>query len=376
MTKGDIPDRFVWTKIQADAGQSVDRILWRKELERQAGGTFWWGIGQAPREEKIKLLGLQPDLFFSLMPSDAHSRDSNPDGVLVWEQYIIGETCKIVPLHAVVISRAHDKNGNLKSSYDALICESSEAIPRTAGGTVDIGKLRNIGGRRIGSSQITAVVEPTPDKNGPSHLYPITARAMLVAPFAVRLTAPRLLSDRERSLLDEVSVDGKTQAVARQLRWAGLREQETVVEQDRRRTKIAIPGHIAPARHLATSDYSITPEMRHYANTGAKGHFGFSGFRAAIACLYARPEGATQAEVNKAAQGLGSSQKGYFNMLHQAKKWGHRVPIWNDQARGKVYKLIYNPNHGGPGNIAPPTAWSEMNVPKPAPAVTPTPWAD
>src|SRR2546423_690613 len=41
----------------------------------------------------------------------------------------------------------------------------------------------------------------------------------------------------------------------------------------------------------------------------AKDHFGFSGFRAAIACLYARPEGASQAEVNKAAQGLGSSQK-------------------------------------------------------------------
>src|SRR5260370_37083545 len=177
MTRGDITDRLVWTKIQADAGQSVDRILRRKELERQAGGTFWWGIGQAPREEKIKLLGLKPELFFSLMPSNAHSRDSNPDGVLVWEQYIIGDTRKTVPLHAVVISRAHDKNGNLKSSYDALICESSEAIPCTAGGTVDIGKLRNIGGRRIGSSQITAVVEPAPDKNGPSRLYPITARA-------------------------------------------------------------------------------------------------------------------------------------------------------------------------------------------------------
>jgi hypothetical protein len=69
MTTGDIPDRFVWTKIQADAGQSVDRILRRKELERQLGGTFWWGIGQAPVAEKISQLGPDPDVILSLMRS-------------------------------------------------------------------------------------------------------------------------------------------------------------------------------------------------------------------------------------------------------------------------------------------------------------------
>jgi hypothetical protein len=116
--------------------------------------------------------------------------------------------------------------------------------------------------------------------------------------------------------------------------------------------------------------------MRHYVSRGAKDHFGFTGFRAAIACLYARQEGATQAEANKAAQELGTSQKGYFNMLHQARKWGHRVLAWNDPARGKVYKLIYNPNHRGPGDAAPPTDWINMNIPKPPSAVTPMLWAD
>jgi hypothetical protein len=111
MTTGDIPDRFVWTKIQADAGQSVDRILRRKELERQLGGTFWWGIGQAPMAEKISQLGPDPDVILSLMRSVAHSRDSDPDSVLLWDQYIVPGTRKIVPVpaHAVVISRIYEK---------------------------------------------------------------------------------------------------------------------------------------------------------------------------------------------------------------------------------------------------------------------------
>jgi hypothetical protein len=236
MTTGDIPDRFVWTKIQADAGQSVDRILRRKELERQLGGTFWWGIGQAPMAEKISQLGPDPDVILSLMRSNAHSRDSDPDGVLLWDQYIVPGTRKIVPVpvHAVVISRAQDQNGKLKSSYHALVCAGD--IPHSTGGEVNAAMLRNIGGRPIGSSQITAVVERISDSKVVSRNYPITAQARLVAPGAVRLTAPRLLSDREKRLLDEVSADGKTvndwMIVARQLRRAGA---------------LAIPRHIAPA---------------------------------------------------------------------------------------------------------------------------------
>jgi hypothetical protein len=45
-----IPNAFVWTKIQADAGESVRQILYRKEQERLAGdGSFWWGIGESKR---------------------------------------------------------------------------------------------------------------------------------------------------------------------------------------------------------------------------------------------------------------------------------------------------------------------------------------
>jgi hypothetical protein len=269
MKISDIPAGFVWTKIQADAGQRIDLILRRKELERQSGSTFWWGIGQSPKGERIKHLGPRPAVFFSLMRSAAHKRDSHPEDVLLWEQYIIAATRKAVPLppHAVVISRAHDKNGSLKSSYAALVCENSDGIPRSAGGALDIGMLRNLGGRPIGSSQITAVAEPIPEGKGASVPYPITARATLVAPFAVRLAAPRLLSPLERHLLDEVSREGKTvedwMAVAQQLRR--VRPQS--------HAKLAVPNRSAASPSLrlgftsleAGSGFPALPAGRAYA---------------------------------------------------------------------------------------------------------------
>jgi DNA-damage-inducible protein J len=118
-----------------------------------------------------------------------------------------------------------------------------------------------------------------------------------------------------------------------------------------------------------------TPEMRKHAAGRTYDHFGFLGFRAAIAQLYARSEGATQEEVNQAARAIGSPQVGYINMLHKAKEWGHGVISWNDPVRGgKVYKLVYSPRHSARSKLDPPTNWKEMNVPKAPPGVTPIPF--
>jgi addiction module RelB/DinJ family antitoxin len=108
----------------------------------------------------------------------------------------------------------------------------------------------------------------------------------------------------------------------------------------------------------------VTPQMRQHAISKTHDHFGFSGYRAAIACLYARPEGATQAEANQAAHGLDSTQSGYFNMLRQARnKWKHDVVVWEDPKRGgRVYKLVFNPNHSAPRAVDPPSNWRAMNV--------------
>jgi hypothetical protein len=219
----DIPEAFVWTKIQADAGQTIQSILSRKELERQSGGTFWWGVGES-KTEKVRLLLARdphPAILFSLMPSAPHRRDSNPDGVLLWEAY---QTPRgTLPPHAIVVSRAHERNGSPKQRYYAFVCEHPTGLPRSGGGTVDMGTLRNFGdgGKPIGSSQISAVVERAA-RTGTGLSYPITARATLVAPHAVQLTAPRELSPLERRLLDEVCLTGKTaedwSALVKQLR--------------------------------------------------------------------------------------------------------------------------------------------------------------
>jgi hypothetical protein len=143
MVANGLPDKFVWTKIQADAGQTVQRILHRKELERQSGGTFWWGIGESKQRKIRTALAKHTQLavIFSLMKAKPHKRDSDPDGVLLWECYESPRGTVPLPAHAVVISRAHDRNGVQKTRYYALVCENSAGIPHSGGGTLN-GKTR------------------------------------------------------------------------------------------------------------------------------------------------------------------------------------------------------------------------------------------
>jgi hypothetical protein len=219
------PRAFVWTKIQADAGQQLNSILIRKDLEGQAGGTFWWGIGES-KAKKIRLLTAldpRPAVFFSQMVTAPHTRDSNPGAVLLWQAYKMPNGAIVsLPPHAIITSRAHDKNGNQKTRHYALVCENPSGYRSSRGRELDTRTLRNFGdgGKGVGSSQVTAVVERT-TCNRAGRLYPITAYGTLIAPYAVQLSAPRLLSSDEKRLLDDVSCAGKTSEdwmiVARQL---------------------------------------------------------------------------------------------------------------------------------------------------------------
>jgi hypothetical protein len=225
MIASQIPNAFVWTKIQAEAGQSVDRILVRKELERQSGGTFWWGIGESKAEKVTLLAAKQPsvEVLFSKMRSFPNPRDSDPDAVLLWEAYETSTGRVPIPPHVVVTSRAHDRKGRLKSRHYALVCANLTCVLRGGGGTLDSGTLRNFGGdgKSIGASQITAVVERTTSISQ-GQPYPITARATLIAPYAVRLAKQRTLSKAELRLLDAASLSTTTAvewiAVAKQCR--------------------------------------------------------------------------------------------------------------------------------------------------------------
>jgi hypothetical protein len=215
MTLDRIRGAFVWTKIAADAGQSLDLIRKRKDLEQQSGGTFWWGIGESKSKKIGLLLAIDPCpvVFFSKMRSHAHPRDSRPSTVALWETYEAAGGQAPLPPHVIVTSRGHDRKGNRKSRHYALVCKNPAGLLHGGGGDLDAATLCNFGhdGKPVGSSQITAVVDQVVNRRPmPSLPYPITASATLVAPYAVRLGAPRTLSPAELKLLDEVSAEGKS----------------------------------------------------------------------------------------------------------------------------------------------------------------------
>jgi hypothetical protein len=152
----------------------------------------------------------RPEVLFSLMLSRPHGRDSAPHGVLLWQAYETRKGSRPLPPHVVVTSRARMSNGSPKRRHYALICESHSSILNNSGGKLDADCLRNIGdgGRPVGSSQVTAVVEQRGTR-GSDARYEITARATVVPPYAVTLTSPRELLPAERKLLDEVGNEGK-----------------------------------------------------------------------------------------------------------------------------------------------------------------------
>lgn len=226
MTKNNVPHHFIWTKVQAEAGQSLNLIFNRKELERQSGGTFWWGIGESKAEQIKLLLAIDPtpQVLFSRMLSVPHKRDSDPDSVLLWEAYKTIRGDIPLPLHVVTTSRAHDQKGNLKRRHYALVCTSPTVLMHSGGnGALRTNTLRNFGerGKPIGASQVTAVVSCATHHDC-GRTYPITARAMLAAPFAVQLTSPRMLSEPETRLLNSAVEAGTTAEdwikIAKQLR--------------------------------------------------------------------------------------------------------------------------------------------------------------
>lgn len=212
-----VPPSFVWTRMQAEAGQPLERILRRKELERRAGGgIFFWGIGSALGNGLRSLLagGYSPRVVFSVMRSRPKMQDVAPDAVLVWTSYETpsGELC-LIPEQALVLSRATTPTGDKRRHY-ALVCQSDEPLHLRQIGSLDASHLRNIGesASRVGSSQVTAVVTHTTmldgstdarqlsDSSGPA--YEVNLLATLAQPHFVRLANPRLVP---RELLELVS---------------------------------------------------------------------------------------------------------------------------------------------------------------------------
>lgn len=220
-----------WSRMQAEAGQALEAIIRRKELERQCnGGIFAWGVGNAPaRLTRVLARTGQPvRAIFSVMKSKPRPSDAQADDLVVWRAYIDAEGVeRSLPAGSIVTSRAGTTTGRKRAHY-ALICRSKRGLNLDHGGDrFDPTAFRNAGehGRPVGASQVTALLRQVAgqNSNGP---YAINMEAELTDGYWVRLTSPVPLARTAMSALDradEMSVEAWRELASR-LRGCAKRE--------------------------------------------------------------------------------------------------------------------------------------------------------
>lgn len=193
------PHRFkneyvCWSRMQAEAGQCLDAIIARKEIERRAGGgSFLWGVGNAPSVvAKAFARALVPvRIVFSIMRSRPKAVDAAPGRTMAWRRYIDAHgVYRPLPTHALVTSRG-DSAGGAKHNHYALMCRSDTPLELRRGESFDPASFRNIGGAggRVGASQVTALLRRVGESAGASK-YEVNLTAWLADSYWVRLIDP------------------------------------------------------------------------------------------------------------------------------------------------------------------------------------------
>lgn len=189
------PDEYVcWSRMQAEAGQALDAIVRRKEMERRAGrGSFCWGVGNAPATMTSALarLGHPVAAVFSIMKSRPKALDVHPARTFAWRRYIDSTgAVRPLPRHALVTSRG-DSAGGPKDRHFALMCWSDVPLAIQRGVPFDPSAYRNAGGTGapVGASQVTALLKRTSNGDGVTG-YEANMCAWLTDSYWVRLTDP------------------------------------------------------------------------------------------------------------------------------------------------------------------------------------------
>lgn len=187
-TLDQLPLIFCWTRFGVEAGQSVETILERKDLERKTtDGVFLWGVGTsiAPSLPELLEATASPEVLFSPIKGRPRSVDLNPNTVVRWRAAVTlhGEPMRF-PDSVYVLSRPS------RGSHYALVCRSVQPLRRVRLGLLDIAALRNlVSGRSVGASQVTAVVSRLPHLEART-TFTVEMRAELVPPYFVRLSDP------------------------------------------------------------------------------------------------------------------------------------------------------------------------------------------
>lgn len=222
MNKG-IPSKFVWTRMNTDAGEPLENIVRRKNLEREAGkggfaDTFWWGVGERKGPAvSIHLADCEPEVLFSRALGDAVPRDTDPEErffYTTWRAYDrrkrdYGGKPLPVPENVIVQS-------GKRRDYFALVCRSQRSLELSGSAQLYRGEMRNLNndgteGKTLErSQQTTCVVKYSQGAGATGRPYRVNLRADLVFPRFVKLGGRKQLSGSQCRLLDELGNEGKT----------------------------------------------------------------------------------------------------------------------------------------------------------------------
>lgn len=209
-----LPPAFVWTKMGAESGEALDRIIQRKEFERRLGdGTFCWGIGNALGNSIDRLAAefKDPTVWFSPMPSRPKKIDESPESVLLWTAFVNSKgEVEPLPAHVVVTSRGGMGDASKQRHY-ALFCSSSLPIDHRVSEKCVITPttLRNFSsGTKLGASQVTAVVQQFPNMNADGRQYEVAFSANLTSCMYARLANPAVLARPECDVINQAAQRG------------------------------------------------------------------------------------------------------------------------------------------------------------------------
>jgi hypothetical protein len=191
-----LPESFCWSRFGTEAGETVDRILERKEVERSRNkGVFLWGIGSAIGPSVKELLRIQtaPEVVFSPISSRPRLVDVSPAETVAWmaARDLEGRSVSLPPWSKVT-SRA--PTGPRPPRHYALVCHSEVNLRLDPSPSfLRMGELQNLRtNNKVGASQVTAVVRYAVSRKAEGPAYAIALRVRLVAPFFVVLADPLL----------------------------------------------------------------------------------------------------------------------------------------------------------------------------------------
>lgn len=189
-----LPKVFCWTRFGTEAGETIDRILERKEWERRANsGVFYWGVGNSVAPGLAELLRRTacPEVLFSPIKSRPRAVDVYPQAVVRWLGGVTLDGERIT-----LPSSARITSGLSGAPRYALVCASEQPLRIADHGSLGLSTLRNlVSGNAVGASQVTAVVERLVDSHD-GHEYKVAFRAHLVAPYFIRLM-DRVITEEE-----------------------------------------------------------------------------------------------------------------------------------------------------------------------------------